>query len=374
MPTYHKKICHITSVHSHNDTRIFFKQCRSLYEAGYDVSLIVQHEKDETIDGIKILGIPKPKNRRERMLHTTRQVYKRALECDADVYHFHDPELIPMGHKLKRRGKKVIYDSHEDYPSVILNKEWIPKPLRKLTSSFFSVYEKYICKSLDGVVTCYHWTQERLGKCCTNTNLVFNFPTVSKNDFIPAIDYSKRALAFAGNISEQWHLKNLLLALSKLDNVGLELAGSIDSTYGRDLQSMDEWKYVHFRGYIPFETIFKDLYGRASIGVALLDYIPQCRYTIGNLSNTKFFEILYAGLPIICTDFKLWKGIIEEYNCGICVNPRKIDEIANAIDYLLKHPEEAKKMGENGRRAVSEKYNWHSEEIKLLELYQKVLI
>jgi glycosyltransferase involved in cell wall biosynthesis len=372
MPNVHRKICHMTSAHSYNDTRIFFKQCHSLYHAGYDVSLIVQHEEDEIIDGIKILGITKPKNRRERILSTTRLVYKRALECNADIYHFHDPELMPVGNKLKKRGKKVIYDSHEDYPSVISSKEWIPKPLRKLTSSLFSVYEKYVCKSLDCTVTCYHWTQERLERYCNNTNLVFNFPIVSKNDFIPTIDNNKRALAFAGNISEQWHIKNLLLALPKLDNVSLVLAGSIDSSYGRELQLMNEWKYVHFYGYLPFEKIYEDIYSRAAIGVALLDYIPQCKYTIGNLSNTKFFEVLYAGLPLICTDFKLWRQIVEEYNCGICVNPRNLDEIANAIDYLLKNPDEAKKMGENGRRAVLEKYNWASEEIKLLELYQRL--
>ena len=365
-------VCHMTSVHALNDTRIFIKECRTLRDAGYDVTLIVQHDKDEIIDGIFIKGIDKPKNRRERMLKSTRQVYKRALECDADIYHFHDPELIPVGLRLKRHRKIVIYDSHEDYPSVILSKKWILKPLRKLISKVFSAYEKYASRSFDGVIACYHWTQERLQKYCKNTVLVFNFPIIDKACKIP-IDYRRRALAFAGNISEEWHIKNLLLAISKLDDVCLELAGSIDSEYGRDLQSMDEWRYVNFHGRIPFERVYKDLYSRASIGFALLDYIPQCQYTIGNLSNTKFFEYLYVGLPIICTDFKLWKEIIEEYNCGLCVNPRNIDDIAQAIDYLFKHPEEGKKMGENGKKAIIEKYNWQNEQRKLLDLYKRCL-
>lgn len=367
------KVCHMTSVHALNDTRIFFKECRTLRDAGYDVTLIVQHDKDEIIDGIFIKAIDKPRNRLERMLKSTRQVYKRALECDADVYHFHDPELIPVGLRLKRHRKIVIYDSHEDYPSVIVSKKWIPKPLRKTISKVFSAYEKYACRSFDGVVACYHWTQERLKKYCEKTILVFNFPIVNETDKFPTIDYHRKALAFAGNISAQWHFKNLLLALSKLDNVCLELAGSIDSSYGRDLQSMDEWKYVNFHGRIPFERIYKDLYSQASIGVVLLDYIPQCKYTIGNLSNTKFFEVLYVGLPIICTDFKLWKEIIEEYECGLCINPRNVDDIVHAIDYFCKHPEEAKRMGENGKKAIIEKYNWNNEQRKLLDLYKRCL-
>ena len=76
-----------------------------------------------------------------------------------------------------------------------------------------------------------------------------------------------------------------------------------------------------------------------------------------------------AGLPVICTDFILWQKIIEDYQCGICVQPDNVDEIASAIQFLLDNPDVAKQMGENGRRAVAEKYNWGVEEKKLLKLY-----
>ena len=80
-----------------------------------------------------------------------------------------------------------------------------------------------------------------------------------------------------------------------------------------------------------------------------------------------------AGLPIICTNFILWREFVERCHCGICVDPENEDEIADAIRYLLDHPDEARQMGENGRRAVKEEFNWGVEEKKLLALYEDVL-
>lgn len=126
-----KKICILTSVHPVFDTRIFHKQAKTLAKAGYDVTLVVQHDRAETLKGVKILPLERPANRLSRMLKTTWQVWQKAIKQRAAIYHFHDPELIPVGLLLKLQGKKVIYDVHEDVPSQILTKHWIAKPLRK---------------------------------------------------------------------------------------------------------------------------------------------------------------------------------------------------------------------------------------------------
>ena len=87
----------------------------------------------------------------------------------------------------------------------------------------------------------------------------------------------------------------------------------------------------------------------------------------------KMFEYMSAGLPIISSNFVLWKEIVERNNCGICVNPLEPKEIAQSIEYIITHSNEAKEMGQNGKKAVLEKYNWGVEEKKLFEVYKGLM-
>ena len=157
------KVCHLTSVHRPFDTRIFYKECRTLAQAGYEVVPVVTHDKNDVIDGVRIKGVPKPKNRRERMTKTVWQVYKAAVAENADIYHFHDPELIPVGIMLKLKGKKVIYDVHEDVPKQILTKYWIPSFLRRAASASASLFEKIGSKFFDGIVAATQTIADKFG-------------------------------------------------------------------------------------------------------------------------------------------------------------------------------------------------------------------
>lgn len=197
------KVCHMTSAHTQEDIRIFHKECVSLAKAGHEtfqVSCGSNYDKS----GVHLIGIGEPEgSRRKRMTKSARKVYETARELNADVYHFHDPELLPYGLKLKRAGKKVIFDSHEDVPAQIMDKAWIPKFLRKIVSTTYRTYETYVVRQLDAVVAATPHIAESFAGRCKKVVVVNNYPKLDDIEFHET-PFSEREpiVAYAGGIDE----------------------------------------------------------------------------------------------------------------------------------------------------------------------------
>lgn len=364
------KICHITSVHGAEDVRIFFKECVSLARAGYDVYLVQRGESYEK-EGVHLIGFGRPfSHRLGRMIFTARRAYQTALAVDADIYHFHDPELLPYGMKLKKRGKKVIFDSHEDTLESIWEKKWIPSPLRKAVYLWFKGQQEKICQQIDAVIAVTPHMVDFFHRLNPQTVQISNFPILDSPPAPP--DISSKTLVFAGGISSQWNHHNIIKALERLPDCRYRLCGSAGVDYLQELQALPAWKQVEYLGRILHEEV-PVLLSKSAIGMAVLSYCRNSDWKNGTMGNTKIFEEMMAGLPVVCTDFMLWREFVERWHCGICVPPEDPNAIAEAIQYLLDHPEEAQQMGENGRKAVKEEFNWGVEEGKLLALYETIL-
>lgn len=362
-----KKVCHITSAHNRYDVRIFMKQCKSLVKHGYDVTLIVNDDKDdEVLDGVKIISTKyKPKNRMDRFINSKKKLLNKAIEVDADIYQLHDPDLLPIGNKLKKLGKKVIFDFHEDVPQQIRDKTWIPKIIRNITSKIYEAYEKKSIVKYDGVISVTPHIIERLKKINSNTVMVTNYPIVNKDEGM--VRNPEKSICFAGGIGEQWNHENILKAIENIEGLKYILAGKMSNEYIGKLRTLPAWEKVEYVGLIPHSEV-KNIYSKSIAGMAL-NFAKQVEAQ-GTLGNTKLFEFMGAKLPVICTNYRLWKEVVEGNNCGICVDPKNIKEIENAIRYIIDNPEEAEIMGENGREAVLEKYNWGTQDRVLFKLYQ----
>ncbi len=368
------KICHITTVHSPFDVRIFHKECKTLAKAGYEVYLIAQHDKEEIIDKVHIIPLPKVRNRLERMLFLTIEAFKGALKLKADIYHFHDPELIPIGVLLKIFSKKkVIYDVHEDVPKQIMSKYWIPKKLRGVISFLVNLVEKVFSIAFDVIITATddilkNFSFHRNAISIKNYPILLNFLDIRREEKGDKVFN----LIYVGGLAKIRGISEIVRALEYVDsdkNFRLILCGSFSSIeYEKEVRSLKGFGKTEYLGFVKHEKIPVIL---KSVDAGIVCLHPIINY-ISSLP-IKLFEYMAAGLPVIASNFPLWKEIVEGNNCGICVDPLNPKEIADAIKYLIERPEERKRMGENGRRAVLERYNWEKESEKLLRLYKELL-
>ncbi|OES44940.1 glycosyltransferase family 4 protein [Domibacillus iocasae] len=365
------KICHLTSVHAHTDTRIFLKECRSLKKAGYEVHFVVPSVQDTIIDGVQIHGLRKEKGSRlKRMTKTVNQVLKIGLEIDADVYHFHDPELIPVGLKLKKQGKKVIYDVHEDVPKQIMTKNWLPKNLRKVISKTFEQYENRAVKKFDKIITATPYIRDRFLKLGCAVQDVNNYPLLEELKIEDGKWAEKEnVVCYVGGISVTRGINEMTMALTYTEDISLLLAGKFAfNTEKEAVKSLDGWSKVKELGFLNREQV-KDTYRKSKAGMVVLH--PTLNYV--DALPVKMFEYMAAGIPVIASNFPLWKSIIEETDSGVCVDPLKPKEIGHAINFLMENPKEAERMGKNGRIAVETKFNWESESQKLIDVYENLL-
>ncbi len=359
------KICHITTVHPRNDIRIFHKECTSLASL-FEVSLIVADGKGDSIqEGIHIYDIYSgKKSRLGRMLLNTRRAYLKALELNCAIYHFHDPELLFYGYKLQRKGKKVIYDVHEDLPKQVLSKNYINFSIRKILSKVVLIIERHFSSRLSAIITVTPGINERFTGYNRNSHLINNYPKLEEFGFHSPKTLKSNEICYAGSITQIRGIEELLDSIENI-SIRLNLAGKFESdSFKKKLMNMPAWAKVNYLGVISP----KEVYGvmlRSFAGVSTL--YPEPNYLTSQA--TKIYEYMYAGIPVIASDFPLWREFIEKHNCGICIDPKNKQEISKAIIYLMNNPEISQKMGDNGRKAVIEEFSWKNEEKKLLNVY-----
>jgi len=365
------RITQITTVHSRYDVRIFSKVCCSLAAINnYNLSLIVADGKgNEFINNVEIIDVGlRTSNKLIRMIVDSKRVFKKAKVLNSDIYHLHDPELIPIGIKLRSLGKIVIFDSHEDVSVDILTKEYIPHLFRIITSFCYVKYEEYALRKFSFLIAATPYIRDKLLKINFNCIDINNFPILS--EIINDVKWGHRhnEVCYVGGLSRYRGIIEMVKAMGYTDKVKLNIAGQFSDNYIlEEASSSNGWLKVNNCGFLNRNQLI-DVMSISKAGIVVLH--PLKNYIVAQ--PIKMYEYMLAGLPVICSDFPLWREIIEGNHCGICVNPLNPKEIASAIEYIISHPVEAEKMGINGKNAVINKFNWGFEEIKLLKVYDEL--
>ena len=368
------KVCMLTTVHSPFSTRIFYKEAKSLAKV-HEVVLVTPDEErtDKEVDGIRIITVKKPKS---KLLHpiTMWRVFKAGLKQDCDVYHCHEPDSLMIGVLLKiLKGKRIIYDIHEHWPSEIAY-GWLKiksKISDKIVQLISLRIELFFSKFTDCLIAVSDSVAERFKKRTKSPYIIPNVPLTTIINF-DDVEKDSEIVQMGGGLQSFHGVDESVTAVSKVKNkypnIKLKIIGNILVDINTMIKKYSLEDNIIFTGYLPYKDMYKEISG-GKIGLLILNYEFYNSY-IG-LPN-KLFDYMLCGLPVVASNFPEISKVVKEADCGILVDPTNVDEIANAILYLLEHPEEAKRMGENGRRAVEEKYNWERMEEKLLELYRRL--
>lgn len=332
--------------------------------------IVAQGESFEK-DDITFIGINKARNRWMRMFITSRVLYKEALKVDADIYQIHSPELLPFALRMKKKGKIVIFDSHEFYGIQIENRGYIPRIFRNIISKTYRRYETYICRKLDAVIAVCtisdkNYFANRTKRTVFLENLPDNIFLNKKKNW----EKDSNSIIYVGSLSPSRGITHLVKAVGKT-RAKLVLCGPFSSQeYYQEIKNLKEFSSVEYKGIVSKNEIIK-LVNQSNIGVSTLLHVGQ--YSTIDTLPTKVYEYMSAGIPVIISDTPYAKKVNEENKFAYCINPTNIEDIADKITYLLDNPSIAKSMGNNGKNAVLDKFNWNNEEKKLLNLYKELI-
>ena len=376
---YEPKIVFLTSGHSPFTPRLFHKELISLRKIFRDLTIIAPYDKlRDSVDGISIYGVPKYKSRYNRWA-TLSALYRKARELRPTVIHCHEPDSLLVSFLLKTRFPqvKVIYDCHEFHPQSFT--EHFPNPFRNLIKILIEITENYLVSRIEAVVTVNDRLVERFSKQNESITLLPNYPKkdIFRNERRKRTILSTDTvhLIYVGLVSSDrgvFRMVEVIRELEKSVDIKLTLIGkcSSESLKKEFIQKVNKFKLrkkIQYMGHLPHNETIEHL---MNADIALFLVNNKERYHWGE--STKYFEYSAASLPIIISDLPAKRSLIEKNKNGILVNYDSVEEIVNAVQYLIKNKGEARMMGGRGRSFFESHYNWDAIESRLLTLYKNL--
>lgn len=376
-------ICHITTAHPPSDTRIFRRECVSLARSGYEVTLIARQEAESIENRVRRVPLPRSRGGRlGRWLWTTRAAAKLALSLKADLYHFHDPELLPAMRWLARRTTApVVWDVHEYYyESIAYNNSLRLRPLSRLAAHLFGRLELHSCRHyFRGVVAISDSMAERYRHPGIITRVVGNFPDL---DQLPQPDWRQRPLTpLLVSSGAQYgpkgayQIADAFVLLRKRLDCDLAFWGTFhpahlaDELRLRTRATRSGERSAIVEGPVPWHVLMREYLPTAWIGFVLFDLAnPNYRRGLPN----RLFEMWAAGVPVVATAGTEAARLVTEYHAGIAVPDNQPQTLADAVERLLRHPDNILEMGLNARKAVETHFNWSRSFTNLLDLYAQL--
>lgn len=373
-------VCILSSVHIALDNRVFYREACSLRRAGYNVTLIAVHNQNETKDGVKIIGLPKvPRWQRPRLWWS---IFWLAQKTQADIFHFHDPELLLVTPWLRwLTGKPTIYDVHEVYVDFIKVKDYMPAWLRYPIAWLFKWLEPLLVRLQSALI----FSDDEIAAAFKNVRrpklTLFNFPArffVDQGIEATAQAAARQPLVLHLGGHERNRGAHLMVDAfyevlqtmpeAKLLLVGHFMPPSLEQELRAHVAQRGLEQAVTITGRVPFETIGNYL-SQAAVGWVPWQPVPKNDKNI----PTKLFEYMAFAVPIVSSDLRSTRPFVHNGENGFRVTADDPSAHARAILSLLQQPQQAAKMGQCGQRLVNQHYNWDEMEKQLVRFYQALI-
>jgi len=366
-------LCHFTTVHTELKSRSFYMEFMPLAAGGAAVRYVAPAGIDGHRDGVDFVAVAKPRGRIGQ-LRNIPAVLKTLLRQRADLYHFQDPELLPVALLLKLIfRRRLVFDSYEDFAAMALTTRGMPRVVRPILAAFVGGLQRLAAICFDGVMTADAGTLRRVARVGRSRKLTFyNFPNLEvfpPPQLSAAKDFD---VVYRGGLSERagtWVLLEAMRLLAAQGrNVRLLLIGycddgEVERALRERVAGLGLSPQVEIMGRIRHSEMARAL-GRARIGICPLQDIPKFRVNI----PVKVFEYWACGLPVIASDLPPIRPFFKNVHGGILFPPSDAAQLALSIAWLLEHPESSARMGKHGRDAVVERFN-HRREVRKLERF-----
>ena len=367
-------VVHATVVHPRYDIRVLFKECASLARAGIGtISLFVADGKgDETWNGVQIHDVGKPGfGRIGRAIGGSVRMWKALRRARPNLVQIHNPELLPLALLLRATGTAVIFDMHENLPQQILTKDWVNPLARPLISRLARWGQLLTCRHIPTIFAETSYAKDF--PSAKEGIVVLNYPML---DVLSGITRTKRrrfTIGYIGGLSLQRGALTMLAVISRLRDQGVEVDGvfvgpvSDEPAVVRALEDGISNGWITATGHLKSREGWERM-AECHVGMAVLRPSPNYLESY----PTKMFEYMALGIPVIVSDFPLWRAVVDDARCGILVDPTDVGAVAAAVRWIHDNPIDANRMGLRGRDAVV-RYSWDSEFAKLRSLYERIL-
>ena len=375
-------ICFLSSEHPPFDKRVFSKEARSLAAAGYGVIHLCPGDGTSTVvDGVCLRTYVRDRGWRARLVFLP-QLYRLAAALDADCYHCNEVDSWFVGVTLRiRKSKRLVFDVHEHYPGMFAER-FFPRFLQPAAAAGMRLLFRVLAFCTDRIVLAKASLVTDFKGLERKQVLVQNYPLSSylgsHGDASKAIQKPEengiRAVHIGLMGRKRWPELLDALARAKSKTLRVHLIGSFSDgsreQFDQRVLALGLQNRIEIEEWMPFE----DAYKRLAIAHAGLVFLEPGQVNQIHALPHKMFDYMMASLPVIVPSFaEEISQIVRASDCGLLVNSSDPIELARALDLLASDPSLRRRLGENGRCAVLEKYNWETEGARMTRMYDELV-